>query len=217
MLRHSTLLFVFCALAVAVAYTAPAVHAQGHTTTTQQAEAEPGSHGGESAQPSVFGWALDLGIWTLVVFLGLLWVLSKYAWKPMLQGLQSREDSIRQALEDAQRARTEAERVRGELQAEMNQASAKIHDMMDAARRDAQRSADEMLAKTRGEIQSERDRLHREIDLARDQAVQQIWTHAAQLATLVAAKAIRRQLNPDDQRRLVDEAISELRQTNTAS
>ena len=129
----------------------------------------------------------------------------------MLEGLQKREDNIRAALEDAQRARAEAERVRAELQAEMNQAAQKVRDMMDAARRDAERSTSEMLTKTRSEIQTERERLHREIDLAKDQALQQIWNQTAQLATLVSAKAIRRQLNEDDHRRLVDEAIAELR------
>jgi F-type H+-transporting ATPase subunit b len=215
------IVFLFVAVAVfcfATAHCVPAAHAdEAHETSPAHGvEKTAGGHAGEE-NPSVFGWALDLAIWTLVVFLLLLWVLGRYAWKPMLQGLQNREQAIRQAIEDAAQARAEADRMRGELQAEMNKASEKIHDMMEEARRDAQRTTDEMLAKTRGEIQDERERLHREIDLARDQALQQIWTHAAQLATLVSAKAIRRQLTPDDHRRLVDEAIGELRQTGKAS
>jgi F-type H+-transporting ATPase subunit b len=176
---------------------------------------QPAAHQAEEGG-SVFGWALDLAIWTIVVFLLLLWVLSKYAWKPMLEGLQRREQNIRAALDEAQLARDEAERVRGQLQTEMDHASEKVRDMLDAARQDSQRATDEMLGKARKDIQDERERLHREIDMARDQALQQIWTQTAQLATLVSAKAIRRELSLDDHRRLVNEAIAELQQGNGA-
>jgi F-type H+-transporting ATPase subunit b len=175
---------------------------------------EAGGHGDEGG--SVFGWALDLAVWTIVVFLLLLWVLSKYAWKPMLEGLQRREQNIRAALEEAQRAREEAERVREKLQAEMDHAAESVRNMLDSARQDAQRATEEMLGKTRKDVQEERDRLHREIDMARDQALQHIWTQTAQLATLVSAKVIRRELNLDDHRRLVNDAISELQRGNGA-
>jgi len=170
------------------------------------------SHGQQEEKPSsIMAISIDLAIWTVVVFLVLLFILRKFAWGPMLEGLQKREDNIRSSLEDAQRARDEAQKIREQLQAEMNQAAEKVRDMLDAARRDAERSTNDLIAKTRAEIQTERERLHREIDLARDQALQQIWSQAAQLATLVSAKAIRRQLNVDDHRRLVDDAIGELR------
>jgi F-type H+-transporting ATPase subunit b len=153
-----------------------------------------------------------LGLWTIVVFLILLLILRKYAWGPMLEGLQRREQYIRASREEAERARVEAERLRADLQAEMNRAAEKVRDLLDQARRDAQRATDEMLARARVEIQKERERLHREIGMARDQALQEIWNQTAQLATLISAKAIRRQLSPDDHRRLLDEAITELRQ-----
>ena len=177
------------------------------------AHSSEGEHAADEGG-GIFGWALDLAIWTIVVFLVLLWVLSKYAWKPMLEGLQRREQNIQGALEEAQRAREEAERVRKQLQSEMDHASEKVRDMLDAARQDSQRQTDEMLNKARKDIQDERERLHREIDMARDHALTQIWTQTAQLATLVSAKAIRRALNLDDHRRLMNEAIAELQRSN---
>jgi F-type H+-transporting ATPase subunit b len=176
------------------------------------AEKPAHSEEGSGGVLQILGWSIDLAFFTIIVFLVLLFVLGKFAWKPMLEGLQKREENIRAALEDAQRARDEAQRVREQLHAEMNQASEKVREMMDAARRDAERSTNDMIAKTRAEIQTERERLRREIDLAKDQALQQIWSQTAQLATLVSAKAIRRQLNVEDHRRLVDDAIAELRQ-----
>jgi F-type H+-transporting ATPase subunit b len=157
--------------------------------------------------------ALDLTLWTIVVFLLLLFVLGKYAWGPLLQALEAREHNIHSALEEAQKAREESQQLREQLQKEVNRSQEMVRDLIDQGRRDAQHAAEEILNKARGEVQTERDRLHREIELARDQALQQIWGQTAQLATLVSSKVIRRQLNPDDHRQLVDEALAELHQS----
>jgi F-type H+-transporting ATPase subunit b len=161
---------------------------------------------------SILDVSWDLGLWTLVVFVLLLYVLRRLAWKPMLQGLHRRESTIREALTEAQRAREESQQLQAKLKAEMDQAQGRVREVLDEARRRAQETTDEMVARARAEIQTERDRLRREIELARDQALQQLWGHAAQLATLVSAKVIRRQLSAEDHRRLVDEAIGDMRQ-----
>ena len=72
----------------------------------------------KAENPNIFKPALDLTIWTIVVFLLLLAVLYRFAWKPMLQGLQKRETDIHSAVEDARKAREEATRLREEVQAE---------------------------------------------------------------------------------------------------
>lgn len=154
----------------------------------------------------------DLGIWTAVIFVLLLVVLGKYAWGPMLEALKKREDSIRLAVDEAKLAREEMKRVRAECQADIAKSHEQVAKMMDQARRDAQQLIDDMRAKGTADIQTERLRLRREIDLARDQALQEIWTQAAQLATLISAKALGRAVTPDDHTRLVDEALAELRQ-----
>ncbi len=171
--------------------------------------AEP--HAEETSGVNIFNlqeW--PLGVWTVVVFLILLFILRKYAWGPMLEGLQRREQNIRATVNEAQQAKQEAQRLRAELQAEMDRAAEKVRQLMDEARGKARQLTEEELSKARTETQKERERLHREISMARDQALQEIWNRTAQLATLVAAKAIHRELNVDDHRRLVDEAIAEL-------
>jgi F-type H+-transporting ATPase subunit b len=168
-------------------------------------------------KPGILSPRFDLGIWTIVIFVLLLLILRKFAWGPLLEGLTKREQSIRDAVEEAKKARDETTRVTAEFKAKMDQAYAEIPKMMDEARRDAQNLAEEMRAKANQDIQAERARLRREIDMARDQALQELWNQAAQLATLISAKAIGRSLSEDDHRRLVDEALNEMGQVRGGS
>jgi F-type H+-transporting ATPase subunit b len=164
----------------------------------------------KSEETNIFAPALDLTIWTIVVFLILLFVLSKYAWKPMLAGLEKREKDIHAAVADAQKAREEAQRLKEEIQAERDKMAAMHRETIDQARAEAQRVAEEISAQAKAEAQAERDRLRREIATEYAQAQRDLFARVAELATLVSAKAIRRQLSEEDHRRLVDEALAEL-------
>jgi F-type H+-transporting ATPase subunit b len=186
-----------------VAFAAKA-HAEGEA-------AGEGHRPGEVAE-GLFKGALDLAIWTVVVFLVLLFVLGKFAWKPLVEGLDRREQSIHSAMKEAQAARDEATRLRQELQGEMNKAHETIRTMMDEARRHAEAAAAEVVAKGKADLQAERERAHRELEVSTDQALQRIWTQGVQLATLISAKAVGRHLGEDDHRRLLEEALAEFRQ-----
>jgi F-type H+-transporting ATPase subunit b len=169
-------------------------------------------HEQKAVKHDLFGWAMDLGIWTLVVFLLLVFVLGRFAWKPLLQGLEHRERAIHSALHEAQQARDEAARARVQLDEQLRRANDQVRAMLDEARRDAERTTAEMTAEAHKKMQAEQERLQREMRLQYDQARRDIQTQVAQLATLVAGKVIRRQVNADDHRQLVDEAVAELRQ-----
>lgn len=203
-----TLLFLTLLSALILAF--------GPGPSLARAEAEAaGEHkanasAGEKEEMNLFKGALDLSIWTIAVFLLLLFVLSKYAWKPLIAALEHREKNISSALEEAKAAREEAQRLQAQLAEEAAKAQDKVRETIDQARRDAEKLSAEMMAKAKADIQSERDRLRREIDLARDQAVQVIWGQAADLATLISSKAIRKSLSAEDHKRLVDEAIGDL-------
>jgi F-type H+-transporting ATPase subunit b len=167
----------------------------------------------EKATPNPLAFRADLGIWALVIFLAILIILQKYAWSPILEGLQKREETIKNSVEEAKKARADTERITGEFKVKMDQAYAEIPKIMEQARRDADAFKEEMRTQTAKEIQTERQRLRREIETARDQALQDLWHQAAQLATLISAKAIGRSLTEEDHRRLLNESITELEQT----
>jgi F-type H+-transporting ATPase subunit b len=168
--------------------------------------AVPASAAGDSVTEVRF----DLTLWSIVVFVILFLVLRRFAWGPILEGLQKREKSIESAIEEANRAREEMAKQQAEFQKQLAEANQQIPRLMEEARRDAERLKEEMRTQAAADINTERQRLRREIDAARDQALHEIWNQAAGLATLISAQVIRRSLSPEDHRRLVDDALAEV-------
>jgi F-type H+-transporting ATPase subunit b len=187
--------------------------AAGHDEEKTKTEhKDAGKNQSNEAEQDLFGKAVDLGIWTLIVFGVLLFVLSKFAWKPMMQGLEHRERAIHSALQEAQQARDEAARLRAQLEEQQRKANDQARQILDEARHAAERTTQEMLAEAHKKIQAEHERLQREMSLAYDQAKRDLQTQVVQLSTLVASKVLRRQLDHDDHRRFTDEALAELHQ-----
>ena len=106
--------------------------------------------------------------------------------------------------------RDEMAAMQAKFQQELAAAHQEIPKLMEQARKDAEQMSAEMRAKALAEIQAERDRLRRELDIAKDQAIKELWEQSAQLATLISTKAIGRSLTEDDHKRLLDEAMKEM-------
>jgi F-type H+-transporting ATPase subunit b len=206
-----TLMLVAASLLTVVLTAGPAAAAKvepGH------AESAGADHGGKPKVDIAESFGLkrwDLGIYTLIVFVLLLVILGKFAWGPMMRGLDAREAALRKTHDDAEAARAESQRNLAEIQARLASAADEVRAMLDEARRDAQVVKDQLKADAAGEIQAERDRIRREIEMARDQALQDIYQQAVQLAALVSTKAVKRELTPADHTRLLDEALVDLR------
>ena len=169
--------------------------------------------GAEEGQRGIFDlparW--DLSIYTLVVFLILLAVMAKFAWPAITQGIQAREDLIVQVRDEAMLARKEAEAIRADLALKMGHAQDEIKALMDEARKDA-----EKLRVTEREVglkdaAAERERAVREIEAAKGQAIAELYQRSVQLASLMAGKAIRREVTPGDHARLIEESLAELK------
>ena len=100
---------------------------------------------------------LDPGlfIWTILTFLVLLTALAKFAWRPLLQALAAREETIRTALADADRARQELERLNQESEAIIRQARVEAESIVGASRADAERLRGELREKARARFPAE--------------------------------------------------------------
>jgi F-type H+-transporting ATPase subunit b len=164
----------------------------------------------EEKQPNILEPQPSLAIWTVVVFLGLLFVLGKFAWKPLLEALHQREEHLEHVLLDTERARNESEQLLERHRKQLEEAADQVRAMIEEARRDARASADEIVRKAQDEAEASRHRAERDIASARDQALGEIWSKTADLAVSVAGKVLAKNLDEDDRRRLVETALSEL-------
>jgi F-type H+-transporting ATPase subunit b len=151
-----------------------------------------------------------LAIWTLIVFVGLVLILGKYAWKPMMKALQERESHLEHVLLDSEKARNEAEAIAAENRRQLAQAADQVRALIEEARKEAQVAAASIISKAQAEAEASRQRAEREIAGAKDQALMEIWSSTADLAVSVAGKVLSKELGEAEHRRLFDVAMSEL-------
>lgn len=152
----------------------------------------------------------SLAVWTFVVFIGLFAVLGKFAWKPLIEALHRREAHLEHCLRQSEQARDDAEKLLAEHRKLMADADDKVRDLLFQAQRDAQANASELLKRAQDDADAARHRAQRDIETARDQALAELWNQSANLAVTVAGRVLDRQLDENDQRRLLDAAIAEL-------
>jgi F-type H+-transporting ATPase subunit b len=205
---------------VAVALGTASAGAQHEPTHQPAAGADQGteSHGeaqhGEAAahgKPNILSGDLGNIFFTLLIFAIVVYVLGKYAWKPVLNILQQREQTIRESLEDAKREREEAERVLEKYTRQIEQARSEASKIVDAGRRNAEEVARRVQDQAREEAGQMVARAKREIQLATDAAVKQLYDLTAELAVDVAGRIIRKKLNPQDHKALVEESLARMR------
>lgn len=149
-------------------------------------------------------------VWVIVIFLILVIILYPTAWKKVLAGLKAREDRIRKDIADAEAARAKADQTLLQYNAKLAEAEQKVRDLLNQAATDAERIAANIRVKATQEAEEAKERATKEIDAAKRTAIGEIYDQAANLATAVAEKILRRNLNPDDQRDLVNQSLEQL-------
>ncbi len=159
---------------------------------------------------SPFAGNVGNAIWTLVIFVLVVVVLGKFAWKPILKALQERESFIHDSLAAAKHDREEAEARLKEYADKLVGARQEASAIVDEARRDAEAVKRKILAEAHDEQQKELQRAKREILIAKETAVKELYAQAAGLSTQLAAKVLRREINPQDHERLIRDSLAEL-------
>jgi F-type H+-transporting ATPase subunit b len=151
-----------------------------------------------------------LFIWTIITFLVLLALLAKFAWRPLLAALESRQNAIRKSLDDAQQARQELERLNQESVQIMNRARVEADQLIVRSRADADRLREDMRQKARAEADTIVKGAERQIQLETARALQQIRTEAVDLSVMIASKLLQRNLSKEDNERLIEEALRQV-------
>lgn len=155
----------------------------------------------------------DLAIWSFVVFLILMAILWKFAWGPIVAGLEKRESRIADNIASAERAADDAKRMMADYEAKLAAAADEVRAILDEARRDAEHTKTEIIAEAKSAAQVEHDRQMREIRTATDQALKALSEKFADQAVELAGRIIHEKLNAKDHDRLVKEAVANFAQS----
>jgi F-type H+-transporting ATPase subunit b len=151
-----------------------------------------------------------LMIWTIVCFLVTLFVLKKFAFGPIQKTIDERRERIRQSLEEADRARDEARKLIEEHRALIRQARQESDEILSEARHVADAQRERVREETEADRQRRLEETKRQIEAETRRALEQIRHEVASLALEAAQKVTRNALDDADQRRLIEDAISEL-------
>ena len=151
-----------------------------------------------------------LYIWTILTFLVLLTLLAKFAWGPLLKALESRQETIRRSLDDAQKAKAELERIQQESAQIVRQARVDADAIITQSRADGAQLREEIRAKAKEDADGIIKNAERQIQLETTRAIQQIRHEAIDLSVEIASKIIQRNLTKEDNQRLIDEAIRQV-------
>jgi F-type H+-transporting ATPase subunit b len=151
-----------------------------------------------------------LYIWTIATFLVLVALLAKFAWRPLLEALDRRQESIRKSLDDAQKARQELERLGVESQRILAAARADAEQILSSTRSDANRFREELKQKAQAEAAGIVKNAERQIELETARALQQIRTEAVDLSVAIASKLLERNVSKADNERLIEETFKQI-------
>ena len=151
-----------------------------------------------------------LYIWTIVTFLILLVLLAKFAWGPLLEALEKRQDVIRKSLDDARQAREELTQVKTEAQRLLAEARTEAGEIVSRTRSESARFADEMKVKARADADALVKGAEREIEMQAARAVETIRRETVELSVAIASKILRREVSKEDNERLMQDTLKEL-------
>jgi F-type H+-transporting ATPase subunit b len=153
---------------------------------------------------------LGLMIWTLVLFLFTMWVLSKVAFPKIQEALDRRAKTIAESIDAAERQRRESEELLAEYRARLAEAREQADDIMARARRAAETAEAEAVTVGKEKREELVSAAKRDIEAETRRALEQIRTEVADLTVLATEKVTRKSLTAEDQKRLVEEALAEV-------
>ena len=155
---------------------------------------------------------LDPGlfIWTILTFLTLLFLLAKFAWKPLLAALEDRENKIKNSLEDAKKAKAELERINAKSEEIIAKARSEAQSIRVEAKAATERIKADLKAKAEEDSKKIREEAEKQIRVEKDKAINEIRQEVVDLSLAVAEKVIKKNLSKEDNQGLIEDSLKNL-------
>jgi F-type H+-transporting ATPase subunit b len=194
----------------------PGENAQARESGAAAPHGEHDAHKAPPLLPDPFDRTVQLqALWVVIIFVVLLAILYKTAWKNILIGLKKREERIRQDIKDAEDARKRAEATLKQYNEQLAAAEGKVREMIAKATVDGERIATTIRMQAQNDAEEIKERTARDLEAARKQAVAEFREFAATIATKAAEQILCRTLNEQDQRDLVNRSLDQLENVNS--
>ena len=157
---------------------------------------------------------LDPGlfIWTILTFLLLLTVLAKFAWKPLLKMLKDREEMIRNSLYDAEKAQAELARLNFEGEEIINKARSEAQEILSQGKASAAKMREDTLNDAKEKAKLITEDAQKQIQVEKEKAIAEIKGEVVNLSLSVAEKLIKKNLSREDNKALIDESLSNVKE-----
>jgi F-type H+-transporting ATPase subunit b len=148
--------------------------------------------------------------WKGLAFLIFAYLLYRYAWGPITDALEEREERIDASMTKAERALAEAKEIHAENEKSRRESEQKAREVLREAREEAETLREEEKTETRQDIQQMQEQARAEIEREKESALSELRSEVADLAIQAAGKILDENLNDQRQRRLVDDFIDDL-------
>jgi F-type H+-transporting ATPase subunit b len=164
---------------------------------------------GEEEEGSLIDVVPGLMVWTIITFLLVLFVLRRYAFGPIQRLIDQRRDRIREALDEADKARSEARELRELTAKEREGAKLERERILEEARRQSQRLVEQAKERADADLKEQLEKNREELAAENARLREQIRRDVVELTLFAAEKVTGKVLDEDDQRRLIEETIEE--------
>ncbi len=158
-------------------------------------------------------FALDpgLSIWTIVVFLLVLFVLGKFAWGPILGQVEAREQSIRKSIDEAREMQEKATALMEEHRRQLADARRQSQELLNEGREAGERLRRELEEKARGDAEEILSRARSEIEREKERAMDAIREESVDLAMAAAARLLGQKLDEQADRALIQDYLTQVK------
>ena len=155
-----------------------------------------------------------LFIWSILTFVLLLAILSRFVWKPLTEALDRREERIRQSLEGAEKARREAERISKEYDDKIARAREEVQAIITEGKATSEKLTKQVLHEARGKSEQIRKDAEKRIKAEKENAIVEIRKEVVSLSLQAASKIIGRNLTEEDNLSVIENSIKKMDKAN---
>ena len=152
----------------------------------------------------------SLAFWSVVSFALLFLLLKKYAFPPILEALEERENKIRTEISDAEKLRQEAQELKTDLEKELKNAHEKANTIVQMAGDESKKIQEKTIQETQAKVRQMQSDAEQEIQIAQNKLLNEIRGYTAALTIAATEKVLKKSLGDEDKKRLIDESIEEV-------